>query len=235
MLFFVHHGYRVIGIDRRGHGRSSQVSDGHDMDHYAADAAAVTEHLDLRNAVHIGHSTGGGEVTRYVARHGKGRVAKAVLVAAVPPIMVKSPNNPDGLPISVFDGLRKSLAANRAQFYRDFASTVFYGFNRPGAKPMDGVIGNWWRQGMIGGAKAHYDGIKAFSETDLTEDLKSIDVPTLVMQGEDDQVVPYKGAALLQVKLLKNPTLKLYPGFPHGMLTTYSETINKDLLEFIKG
>jgi non-heme chloroperoxidase len=223
MLFFVQHGYRVIGIDRRGHGRSSQVSDGHDMDHYAADAAAVTEHLDLRNAVHIGHSTGGGEVTRYVARHGKGRVAKAVLMSAVPPIMVKSPNNPD------------SLATNRAQFYRDFASTVFYGFNRPGAKPMDGVIGNWWRQGMIGGAKAHYDGIKAFSETDLTEDLKSIDVPTLVMQGDDDQVVPYKGAALLQVKLLKNPTLKLYPGFPHGMLTPYSEAINKDLLEFIKG
>ena len=235
MLFFVQQGYRVIGIDRRGHGRSSQVSDGHDIDHYAADAAAVTEHLDLRNAVHIGHSTGGGEVTRYVARHGKGRVVKAVLMSAVPPIMVKSPNNPNGLPISVFDGLRKSLAANRAQFYRDFASTVFYGFNRPGAKPMDGVIGNWWRQGMIGGAKAHYDGIKAFSETDLTEDLKSIDVPTLVMQGEDDQVVPYKGAALLQVKLLKKPTLKLYPGFPHGMLTTYSETINKDLLEFIKG
>ena len=235
MLFFVQQGYRVIGIDRRGHGRSSQVSDGHDIDHYAADAAAVTEHLDLRNAVHIGHSTGGGEVTRYVAGHGKGRVVKAVLMSAVPPIMVKSPNNPNGLPISVFDGLRKSLAANRAQFYRDFASTVFYGFNRPGAKPMDGVIGNWWRQGMIGGAKAHYDGIKAFSETDLTEDLKSIDVPTLVMQGEDDQVVPYKGAALLQVKLLKKPTLKLYPGFPHGMLTTYSETINKDLLEFIKG
>ena len=191
------------------------------------------EHLDLRNAVHIGHSTGGGEVTRYVARHGKGRVAKAVLMSSVPPIMVKLPNNPDGLPISLFDGLRKSLAANRAQFYHDFASTVFYGFNRPGAKPMDGVIGNWWRQGMIGGAKAHYDGIKAFSETDLTEDLKNIDVPTLVMQGEDDQVVPYKGAALLQVKLLKKPPMKLYPGFPHGMLTTYSETINKDLLEFI--
>jgi non-heme chloroperoxidase len=235
MLFFVGHGYRAIGIDRRGHGRSSQVSDGHDMDHYAADAAAVAEHLDLRNAIHIGHSTGGGEVTRYVARHGKGRVAKAVLMSAVPPIMVKSPNNPDGLPISVFDNLRKSLAANRAQFYRDFASKPFYGFNRPGAKPLDGVIENWWRQGMMGGAKAHYDGIKAFSETDLTEDLKKIDVPTLVMQGEDDQVVPYKGAALLQVKLLQNPTLKLYPGFPHGMLTTYSETINKDLLEFIKG
>jgi non-heme chloroperoxidase len=235
MLFFVGHGYRAIGIDRRGHGRSSQVSDGHDMDHYAADAAAVAEHLDLRNAIHIGHSTGGGEVTRYVARHGKGRDAKAVLMSAVPPIMVKSPNNPDGLPISVFDDLRKSLAANRAQFYRDFASKPFYGFNRPGAKPLDGVIENWWRQGMMGGAKAHYDGIKAFSETDLTEDLKNIDMPTLVMQGEDDQVVPYKGAALLQVKLLQNPTLKLYPGFPHGMLTTYSETINKDLLEFIKG
>ena len=234
MLFFIHHGYRVIGIDRRGHGRSSQVSDGHDMDHYAADAAAVTEHLDLRNAVHIGHSTGGGEVARHVARHGKGRVAKAVLMSAVPPIMVKSPNNPDGLPISVFDDFRKNLAANRAQFYREVASKPFYGFNRPGAKPLDGVIENWWRQGMMGGAKAHYDSIKAFSETDLTEDLKSIDVPTLVMQGEDDQVVPYKGAALLQVKLLKNPTLKLYPGFPHGMLTTYSETINKDLLEFIK-
>jgi len=234
MLFFVQHGYRVIGIDRRGHGRSSQVSDGHDMDHYAADAAAVVEHLDLRNSVHIGHSTGGGEVTRYIARHGKGRVAKAVLMSAVPPIMVKSPNNPDGLPISVFDDFRKSLAANRAQFYREVASKPFYGFNRPGAKPLDGVIDNWWRQGMMGGAKAHYDGIKAFSETDLTEDLKSIDVPTLVMQGDDDQIVPYKGAALLQAKLLKNATLKLYPGFPHGMLTTYSDTINPDLLAFVR-
>src|SRR6516162_695783 len=234
MLFFVQHGYRVIGIDRRGHGRSSQVSDGHDIDHYAADAAAVTEHLDLHNAIHIGHSTGGGEVTRYVARHGKSRVAKAVLMSAVPPIMVKSPNNPDGLPISLFDGLRKSLAANRAQFYRDFASTVFYGFNRPDAKPLDGVIDNWWRQGMMGGAKAHYDGIKAFSETDLTEDLKSIDVPTLVIQGDDDQVVPHQGSSLPQAKLIKNATLKLYPGFPHGMLTTYSDTINPDLLAFIK-
>ena len=234
MLFFVRHGYRVIGIDRRGHGRSSQVSEGHDMDHYAADAAAVVEHLDLREAVHIGHSTGGGEVARYVARHGKGRVAKAVLMSAVPPIMVKSPNNPDGLPIEVFDGFRKSLAENRAQFFRDVASAPFYGFNRPGAKPLEGVIQNWWRQGMMGGAKAHYDGIKAFSETDLTEDLKSIDVPTLVMQGDDDQIVPYKGAALLQVKLLKKATLKLYPGFPHGMLTTYSDTINPDLLAFIR-
>jgi non-heme chloroperoxidase len=235
MLFFLQHGYRVIGIDRRGHGRSSQVSEGHDMDHYAADAAAVVEHLDLRDTVHIGHSTGGGEVTRYVARHGKGRVAKAVLMSAVPPIMVKSPNNPDGLPIEVFDGFRKSLAENRAQFYRDVAANPFYGFNRPGAKRLDGVVENWWRQGMMGGAKAHYDGIKAFSETDLTEDLKSIDVPTLVMQGDDDQIVPYKGAALLQVKLLKNATLKLYTGFPHGMLTTYSDTINQDLLAFIKG
>ena len=193
MLFFVQHGYRVIGIDRRGHGRSSQVGDGHDMDHYAADAAAVVEHLDLDDTVHIGHSTGGGEATRYVARHGKGRVAKLVLVAAVPPIMVKSPNNPGGLPIDVFDGFRKSLADSRAQFYREVASKPFYGFNRPGAKPLDGVIENWWRQGMMGGAKAHYDGIKAFSETDLTEDLKSIDAPTLVMQGDDDQIVPYKG------------------------------------------
>jgi non-heme chloroperoxidase len=187
MLFFVQHGYRVIGIDRRGHGRSSQVSDGHDMDHYAADAAAVVEHLDLRNTVHIGHSTGGGEAARYVARHGKGRVAKLVLMSAVPPIMVKSPNNPDGLSIEVFDGFRKSLAANRAQFYREVASKPFYGLNRPSAQPLDGVIENWWRQGMMGGAKAHYDGIKAFSETDLTEDLKSIAVPTLCMQGDDDQ------------------------------------------------
>jgi non-heme chloroperoxidase len=234
MLFFVQHGYRVIGIDRRGHGRSSQVSNGHDMDHYAADAAAVVEHLELRNAIHIGHSTGGGEVARYVARYGKGRVAKAVLMAAVPPIMIKSPNNPDGLPIEVFDGFRKALAENRAQFYRDVAANPFYGFNRTGVTRLDGVVDNWWRQGMMGGAKAHYDGIKAFSETDLTEDLKGIDVPTLVMQGDDDQIVPYKGAALLQMKLLKNPTLKLYPGFPHGMLTTHSETINQDLLAFIK-
>jgi non-heme chloroperoxidase len=235
MLFFVQHGYRVVGIDRRGHGRSSQVSEGHDMDHYAADTAAVVEHLDLRNTVHIGHSTGGGEAARYVARQGKGRVAKLVLMSAVPPIMVKSSNNPDGLPIEVFDGFRKSLAANRAQFYREVASKPFYGFNRPGAQPLDGVIENWWRQGMMGGAKAHYDGIKAFSETDLTEDLKSIDVPTLCMQGDDDQIVPYKGAAILQVKLLQNATLKIYPGFPHGMLTTYADVINQDLLAFIKG
>ena len=205
------------------------------MDHYAADTAAVVEHLDLRNTVHIGHSTGEGEAARYVARRGKGRVAKLVLMSAVPPIMVKSSNNPDGLPIEVFDGFRKSLAANRAQFYREVASKPFYGFNRPGAQPLDGVIENWWRQGMMGGAKAHYDGIKAFSETDLTEDLKSIDVPTLCMQGDDDQIVPYKGAAILQVKLLQNATLKIYPGFPHGMLTTYADVINQDLLTFIKG
>ncbi len=234
MLFFVQQGYRVIGIDRRGHGRSSQVSDGHDMDHYAADAAAVVEHLDLRNAIHVGHSTGGGEVTRYVARHGNGRVAKAVLMSAVPPIMVKTTSNPGGLSIEVFDGLRKSLAANRAQFYRDIASGPFYGFNRPGAEPLEGVIGNWWRQGMIGAAKAHYDGIKAFSETDFTEDLKIITVPTLVMHGDDDQIVPYQDAALLSAKLLRHATLKIYPGFPHGMLTTHADVINQDLLAFIR-
>lgn len=234
MLFFLQHGYRVVGFDRRGHGRSSQVADGHDMDHYAADAAAIVEHLDLRDAVHIGHSTGGGVVARYVARHGKGRVAKAVLMSAVTPIMVKTPSNRDGLPIEVFDGLRNGLAANRAQFYRDVPAGPFYGFNRPGAKPQEGVIENWWRQGMMGGAKAHYDGIKAFSETDQTEDLKSIDVPTLVMHGDDDQIVPYKDAALLAVKLLKYGTLKIYPGFPHGMLTTHADVINQDLLAFIR-
>ena len=234
MMFFVEQGYRVVGIDRRGHGRSSQVSDGHDMDHYAADAAAVVEHLDLRNAVHIGHSTGGGEVTRYVGRHGEGRVAKAVLMSAVPPLMLKTPSNPGGLPIEVFDGWRNSLAANRAQFFRDVPSGPFYGFNRPGGKPLEGVIENWWRQGMMGGAKAHYDSIKAFSETDFNEDLKSIDVPTLVMHGDDDQIVPYKDAALLSVKLLKNGTLKIYPGFPHGMLTTHADVINQDLLAFVR-
>jgi non-heme chloroperoxidase len=234
MLFFVLRGYRVIGIDRRGHGRSSQVDDGHDIDHYAADAAAVVEHLNLHNAVHIGHSTGGGEVAEYVARYGKGRVAKAVLMSAVPPIMVKLPSNPGGLSIEVFDGLRNSLAANRTQFYRDLASGPFYGFNRPDAKPLESVIENWWRQGMMGGAKAHYDGIKAFSETDFTEDLKNIEVPTHVMHGDDDQIVPYKDAALLSAKLLKNGTLKIYPGFPHGMLTTHADLINPDLLAFIK-
>ncbi len=234
MLFFLQNGYRVIGIDRRGHGRSSQVWDGHDMDHYAADAADVVDRLDLRNAVHIGHSTGGGEVARYVARHGRGRVAKAVLMSSVVPLMLKTPSNPDGLPIQAFDGLRAGLAANRAQFYRDVPAGPFYGFNRPGAKPIEGVIQNWWRQGMMGGAKAQYDSIKAFSETDFTEDLKSIDVPTLVMHGDDDQIVPYKDAALLSVKLLKHGALKIYPGFPHGMLTTHADVINQDLLAFIR-
>ncbi|WP_407179069.1 alpha/beta fold hydrolase [Bradyrhizobium sp. STM 3562] len=234
MLFLVNKGYRVVAHDRRGHGRSSQVSDGHDMDHYAADAAAVAEHLNLRNAVHIGHSTGGGEAARYVARHGKGRVAKAVLMSAVPPIMVRSATNPGGTPIEVFDGLRAALAANRSQFFLDVASGPFYGFNRPGAKVSQGMIQNWWRQGMMGSAKAHYEGIKAFSETDQTEDLKLIDVPTLVMHGDDDQVVPIDAAARLSIKLLKNGKLKLYPGFPHGMLTAHADVINADLLAFIK-
>jgi non-heme chloroperoxidase len=223
----------VIAHDRRGHGRSAQVGDGHDMDHYAADAAAVVEHLDLRNAVHIGHSTGGGEATRYVARHGNGRVAKLILIGAVPPIMVKNPANPGGLPIEVFDGLRKTLAADRAQFYIDFPSGPFYGFNRAGAKPIAGVIQNWWRQGMMGSAKAHYDGIKAFSETDFTEDLKVIDVPTLVMHGSDDQIVPIADSAPLSAKLLKNATLKIYEGLPHGLCTTHADIVNRDLLAFI--
>ena len=236
MLYFVGHGYRVIAHDRRGHGRSSQSSDGHDMDHYAADVAAVVEHLDLRHAVHIGHSTGGGEATHYVALHGQsqGRVAKLVLIGAVPPMMVKTPANPGGLPIEVLDGLRQQLAANRAQFYLEFASGPFYGFNRPGAQGSQAVIHNWWRQGMAGGAKAHYDGIKAFSETDFTEDLKIIAVPTLVMHGDDDQIVPIANSALLSAKLLKNGTLKVYERFPHGMCTTHAEVINPDLLAFIK-
>lgn len=236
MLFFLAEGYRVIAIDRRGHGRSDQVSEGHDMDHYAADASAVVESLDLRNAVHVGHSTGGGQVARYVAQYGQpqGRVAKAVLVSAVPPLMVKTDSNPGGTPIEVFDGFRKALAANRAQFYLDVASGPFYGFNRDGADVSQGTIQNWWRQGMIGSAKAHYEGIKAFSETDQTEDLKTITVPVLVLQGDDDQVVPYKNAALLQDKLLANSVLKIYPGFPHGMHTTHADTINADILAFIR-
>ena len=236
MLFFLAEGYRVIAIDRRGHGRSDQVSEGHDMDHYAADASAVVESLDLHNAVHVGHSTGGGQVARYVAMYGQpqGRVAKAVLVSAVPPLMVKTETNPGGTPIEVFDGFRKALAANRAQFYLDVASGPFYGFNRDGADVSQGTIQNWWRQGMIGSAKAHYEGIKAFSETDQTEDLKTITVPVLVLQGDDDQVVPYKNAALLQDKLLANSVLKIYPGFPHGMHTTHADTINADILAFIR-
>lgn len=236
MLFFLAEGFRVIAIDRRGHGRSDQVSEGHDMDHYASDASAVVESLDLRNAVHVGHSTGGGQVARYVAKYGQpqGRVAKAVLVSAVPPLMVKTDANPGGTPIEVFDGFRQALAANRAQFYLDVASGPFYGFNRDGADVSQGTIQNWWRQGMICSAKAHYEGIKAFSETDQTDDLKAITVPVLVLQGDDDQVVPYKNAALLQDKLLANSELKIYPGFPHGMHTTHADTINADILAFIR-
>jgi non-heme chloroperoxidase len=237
MLFFVSKGYRVIAHDRRGHGRSSQVSDGHDMDHYAADASVVAQHLNLRNAVHIGHSTGGGEVARYVAKYGEpqGRVAKAVLVSAVPPLMVKTAKNPGGTPIEVFDGFRSALAANRAQFYLDVPSGPFYGYNRRGADASQGVIQNWWRQGMIGSAKAHYEGIKAFSETDQTGDLKAISVPTLVLHGEDDQVVPIDNAGRLSVKLVQNGTLKTYPGYPHGMLSIHADVLNPDLLTFVRG
>jgi non-heme chloroperoxidase len=234
MMFFLNQGYRVIAHDRRGHGRSSQTATGNEMDTYAADVAELTDKLDLKDAVHIGHSTGGGEVARYVARAKKGRVAKAVLVGAVPPIMLKTENNPGGLPLEVFDGFRAALVANRAQFYIDVPAGPFYGFNRPGAKVSQGVIDNWWRQGMIGGAKAHYDCIKAFSETDFTEDLKAIDVPVLVLHGDDDQIVPYADAAPLTVKLLKNGTLKTYPGFPHGMLTTHADVLNPDLLAFVR-
>jgi non-heme chloroperoxidase len=234
MLFFLGHGFRVIAHDRRGHGRSSQTANGHDMDHYADDLAALTAQLDLKNAIHVGHSTGGGEVARYLGRHGESRVAKAVLISAVPPIMVKTDANPGGLPKAVFDGLQQALAANRAQFYRDLPSGPFYGFNRPGAKVSEGVIQNWWRQGMMGGANAHYDGIVAFSQTDFTPDLKKITVPMLVMHGDDDQIVPYADAGPLTAKLVKNATLKTYKGFPHGMCTTEAETINADLLAFFK-
>lgn len=234
MLFFLGKGYRVIAHDRRGHGRSSQVGDGHDMDHYAADVAALVDHLDLKNAIHVGHSTGGGEATRYVARYGRGRVAKLVLISAVPPLMVKTAANPDGLPVEVFDGLRKELAANRSKFYIDLAGGPFYGFNRPGAAPSQAIVWNWWRQGMTGGAKAHYDGIKAFSEMDFTEDLKAIEVPTLVMHGDDDQIVPIVASAPLSAKLLKAGTLKIYERLPHGMVTTHADIINADLLTFIK-
>jgi non-heme chloroperoxidase len=235
MMFFLAHGYRVIAHDRRGHGRSTQTDTGNEMDTYAADVAALAGHLDLKGAVHIGHSTGGGEVARYVAQHGGGgRVAKAVLIGAVPPIMVKSDKNPGGTPIEVFDGFRAALAANRAQLYRDVPAGPFYGFNRPGAKVSEGVIANWWRQGMEGGIKAHYDCIKAFSETDFTEDLKQIAVPTLVMHGDDDQIVPYADSAPLSVKLLAKGTLKTYAGLPHGLCTTHPEIVNPDLLAFIK-
>ncbi|MBY3314492.1 alpha/beta fold hydrolase [Rhizobium laguerreae] len=234
MMFFLDNGYRVIAHDRRGHGRSTQTWTGNEMDTYAADVAAVTDALDLQNAVHIGHSTGGGEVAHYVARAKPGRVSKAVLIGAVPPIMVKSDKNPGGLPIEVFDGFRAALVANRAQFFLDVPTGPFYGYNRPGAKISQGVVENWWRQGMMGGAKAHYDCIKAFSETDFTEDLKSITVPTLVMHGDDDQIVPYADSAPLSVKLLKNGTLKTYEGLPHGLCTTHPEIVNPDLLAFIR-
>jgi non-heme chloroperoxidase len=234
LLFFVQQGFRVVAHDRRGHGRSAQVADGHDMDHYAADAAAVVAHLDLRDAVHIGHSTGGGEVARYVARHGAGRVAKAVLIGAVPPLMLQTPENPNGLPLEVFDGFRAGVAENRAQFYLDVASGPFYGFNRPEAEVSQGVIWNWWRQGMAGAAKAHYDGIAAFSETDFTADLGAMDVPTLLMHGDDDQVVPIADSAELAIKLLKDGTLTVYPGLSHGMCVVNADQINADLLEFIK-
>jgi non-heme chloroperoxidase len=234
MLFFVSHGYRVIAHDRRGHGRSTQVGDGHDMDHYADDLAALTDHLDLKNAIHVGHSTGGGEVVHYIARHGESRVAKAAILSAVPPLMVKTAADPGGLPRDVFDGLQAQLAANRSTFYRDLAAGPFYGFNRPGAKSSEAIIQNWWRQGMMGGAKAHYDGVVAFSQTDFTEDLKKITVPVLVMHGDDDQIVPYADSAPLSAKLLKKGTLKTYNGFPHGMPTTHADTINPDLLAFFK-
>lgn len=234
MLFFLGHGYRVIAHDRRGHGRSSQTTGGNEMDTYAADVAELAKALDLRDAIHVGHSTGGGEVTRYVARHGKGRVAKAVLIGAVPPIMVKTDANPGGLPLEVFDGFRAALVANRAQFFLDVPSGPFYGFNRPGAEVSEGIIRNWWRQGMMGGALAHYECIKAFSETDFTDDLKAIDVPVVIMHGDDDQIVPFADSAPLSAELVKNGTLKVYPGLPHGMCTTHAEIINPDLLALIK-
>ncbi|MFG6401216.1 alpha/beta fold hydrolase [Microbacterium sp. P04] len=236
MLFFLAKGYRVIASDRRGHGRSTQTSVGNDMDHYASDVNAVVEFLDLRNAVHIGHSTGGGQVARYVAKFGEpqGRVAKAILVSSVPPLMVQTPGNPDGTPISVFDGFRSALAANRAEFYQAVASGPFYGFNRPDATVSEPVVNNWWRQGMMGSAQAHYTGIAAFSETDQTDDLKAITVPVLVTQGDDDQIVPYKDASIKQHELLVNSELKIYPGYPHGMLTVHADVINPDLLAFIQ-
>jgi non-heme chloroperoxidase len=234
LLFFVSQGYRVVAHDRRGHGRSSQTDGGNDMDTYADDMAQLVQHLDLRDAIHVGHSTGGGEATRYVARAGKGRVAKAVLIDAVPPVMVKSDKNPGGTPLEVFDGYRAALAANRAQLYWDVPSGPFYGFNRPGAKVQQGLIQNWWRQGMMGSAKAGYECIKAFSETDFTEDLKAIDVPVLVLHGDDDQIVPIADSAPLTAKLLKRGTLKVYPGRPHGVCQTEPDMVNRDLLAFFK-
>jgi non-heme chloroperoxidase len=234
MLFFRQQGYRVIAADRRGHGRSSQNGSRNDMDSYVADVEQLVEALDLRNAIHIGHSTGGGVVARYVARAGKGRVDKAVMMNAVPPLMLKTERNPGGLPLAVFDDLRAQLAANRAQFYRE-VPMPFYGFNRPGVKPIEGVVNNWWRQGMTGSALAHYEGIKAFSETDFTEDLQAISVPTLILHGDDDQIVPIADSSLLSAKLVKNAQLKVYEGFPHGMATVHAELINADILKFLRG
>ncbi|RSO32371.1 alpha/beta fold hydrolase [Acinetobacter lactucae] len=234
LLFFLKEGFRVVAHDRRGHGRSSQVWDGHDMDHYADDVAEVVKHLNIKNAIHIGHSTGGGEVAHYIARHGEENVAKAVLVSAIPPLMVKTENNPEGLPKEVFDDLQNQVLTNRAQFFRDLPSGPFYGSNRPDAKPSEGIISNWWRQGMTGSAKAHYDGIVAFSQTDFTEDLKKITVPVLVLHGDDDQIVPYKTSGVKSAELLQNSQLKIYPGFSHGMLTVNHEVINADLLAFIR-
>jgi non-heme chloroperoxidase len=234
MLFFGQLGYRVIAHDRRGHGRSTQTWDGNDMDTYADDLAQLTEKLDLKDAIHVGHSTGGGEVARYLGRHGSKRVAKAVLVGAVPPLMLKTAANPGGLPMEVFDGIRAGVATNRPQFYKDL-TLPFYGYNRPGAKTSEGIREHWWLQGMMGGVKAHYDCIKAFSETDFSNDLKKIDVPTLILHGDDDQIVPIADSAPLSAKLVKNSTLKIYPGFPHGMCTTNPEQINADLLAFFSG
>ena len=235
LLFFLAKGYRVIAHDRRGHGRSAQTGGGHDMDHYADDLAAVVDHLDLHDAIHVGHSTGGGEVVHYLARHGEGRAAKAALIAAVPPLMVQTDANPDGLPKSVFDDLQAQLAANRSKFCRDLPSGPFYGYNRDGAQPDEAVIQNWWRQGMMGGAKAHYDGIVAFSQTDFTEDLTKITIPVLVMHSRDDQIVPYVAAGPKSVELLQNGTLITYEDFPHGMPTTHADQINADLLAFLRG
>ncbi|WP_368576798.1 alpha/beta fold hydrolase [Acinetobacter pittii] len=234
LLFFLKEGFRVVAHDRRGHGRSSQVWDGHDMDHYADDVAEVVKYLNIKNAIHIGHSTGGGEVAHYIARHGQDNVKKAVLVSAVPPLMVKTENNPEGLPKEVFDDLQNQVLTNRAQFFRDLPSGPFYGFNRPDVKPSEGIISNWWRQGMTGSAKAHYDGIVAFSQTDFTEDLKKITIPVLVLHGDDDQIVPYKTSGVKSAELLPNSQLKIYPGFSHGMLTVNHEVINADLLAFIR-
>ncbi len=234
MLFFLQRGYRVVAHDRRGHGRSTQTGDGHDMDHYADDLAAVVEHLDLHDAIHVGHSTGGGEVVHYLARHGEGRAAKAALLCAVPPLMVKTDANPDGLPKEVFDDLQAQLAANRSEFYRALPSGPFYGFNRPGVESSEAIIANWWRQGMMGGAKAHYDGIVAFSQTDFTEDLRQLTIPVLVMHSEDDQIVPYVASGPRSAELLKNGVLKTYKDYPHGMPTTQADVINADLLEFLQ-